>query len=109
MKPVKPVKPPNEIPNSQKRELLGRLYAHLNQLVGIEQRLTIFEETTEMALDQKIVDVLAAIDVATNEIAARIQRLIDAATAGGVSVDEVVAALQPEVDKLTAMGKDPVV
>lgn len=52
---------------------------------------------------------LAAVNDATNKIAARIQALIDKQNAGGLTAEEeeaVKAGLEAEVAKLQALGAD---
>ena len=59
-------------------------------------------------MEQRVVDLLARIDTATNDIAAKIQTLIDtAAEAGHLSSEEIANALDPLVDNLEALASDP--
>ncbi len=62
-----------------------------------------------MAIDQKLSDVLAALDKATNDIGARIDALT-AKIGTGMSqadVDAVVSSLQAEVTRLNGLAADP--
>lgn len=63
-----------------------------------------------MATKQDFETLLAAVDEATNKIAARIQALTDKLGQGGMTAEEEAAiktSLEAEVAKLQALGADP--
>ena len=60
-----------------------------------------------MALSEDVAAVVAQLDVATNEIAARIQRLLDLILAGKPLSEEDKAEVGRVVATLQALGKDP--
>lgn len=57
-----------------------------------------------MAIRQDVLDLITAIDDASNKIAARIDALVQAST--GLTAEEK-AAFKVETDKLNALGADP--
>lgn len=84
------------------------------RLSGIEHKLTAVLNLEEklMATSQEIKDLVAALDSATNKIAARIADLISrlANATGGLTAteaQEIASALAAEKDRLEALGSDP--
>ncbi len=82
------------------------MFKHLviNHLERIEQKL---EQIMSVAKDIKAL--VAAIDKATNDIAARIALLLQKVgnSMSDVEVTDVKAGLQAEIDRLTVLGQDP--
>ena len=75
------------------------------------QKLNRIERMLEvlLAVSNEIKDLVAKIDAATNDVAARIDRLSGQIhnSMTDAEVNEVKAGLQAEIDRLTGLGKDP--
>lgn len=74
----------------------------LDYLDKVIAKLTIIRDITK-EIKMTVDEVLAAIDAATNAIAARIQQLLSGV--GNLTTAQQ-AAFQVEIDKLTALGKE---
>jgi len=85
------------------------IHVHIHGDIEVSRRLERIEQaltklTQEIhTMSQELTTFIAAVDAATDKIAARIQKLIDASS---LSADDK-AKLQAEVDKLNQLGQDP--
>ena len=63
----------------------------------------------QMAVSQAVIDALAKLDKATNDIAAKLQTLADQIKVGmtQADVDSVVGSINTEADKLEGLAADP--
>lgn len=86
------------------REVLSEARESNVRLLGVQRRLHL------MPTKQDFDTLLAAVNTATNKIAARIQALIDKLASGGLTPAEeaeVQAGLAAAVAQLEALGADP--
>jgi len=96
---------PSDLPT--KFELVHHVHFHGD--VEVSRRLERIEHSIHQLTQEihnmtaELTKFIAAVDAATDKIAARIQKLIDASSLN----DADRATLQAEVDKLNLLGQDP--
>ena len=92
--------------------MFGVFHQMLRTLLDIESALDRIQQKASIAMAtlQNFKDLLAAINVETNRLAAKIQELIDKVTTSGLSGPEeaeILADLQAVKDRLSTVGADP--